>query len=25
MVLASDHLQLVNDGTDGYDREKEIK
>jgi len=25
MVLASDYLQLVNDGTDGYDREKEIK
>jgi len=25
MVLASDHLQLVNDGTGGYDREKEIK
>ena len=23
MVLASDHLQLVNDGTDCYDREKE--
>jgi len=23
MVLASDHLQLVNDGTGGYDREKE--
>ena len=25
MVLASDHLQLVNDGTDGYDREKETE
>ncbi len=23
MVLASDHLQLVNDGAGGYDREKE--
>ena len=23
MVLASDYLQFVNDGTDGYDREKE--
>ena len=25
MVLASDYLQFVNDGTDDYNREKEIK